>query len=81
MDTTMLALIGLIAMALLFDSTNAVRRAPTAADMAEDAGMSREVPLRPGAGSIIDNRTVPASREVREAERSRDAERERVEPL
>jgi PiT family inorganic phosphate transporter len=59
----------------------AIRRAPKAADVAQDAGMEREIPLRAGAGSIIDTGTVPASREVSEAERHAEPARERVEPL
>jgi hypothetical protein len=59
----------------------AIRRAPKAADVAQDAGLEREVPLRAGTGSIIDTGTVPASREVSEAERHAEPARERVEPL
>jgi len=44
----------------------ALRAAPRASDVEPDAGEEISVPLRPGAGSIIDARGVPASREVLE---------------
>ena len=62
MTVILLVLLGLLVVA--------IRRAPKAADVAQDAGLEREVPLRAGAGSIIDTGTVPASREVTEAERA-----------
>jgi PiT family inorganic phosphate transporter len=71
-SVAVMAVVLLVLLALL---VLAVRRAPTAGDVATDAGMEREVPLRPGTGSIIDTGAVPASREVR------DAERVRAEPL
>ena len=69
-------MVGLVVLLFL-----AIRRAPKAADVAQDVGAEREVPLRAGAGSIIDTGTVPASREVSEAERHAEPARERVEPL
>jgi inorganic phosphate transporter, PiT family len=79
------ALMTVILLVLLGLLVVAIRRAPKATDVAQDAGMEREVPLRAGTGSIIDTGTVPASREVTEAERRtaerRTAERERAEPL
>jgi PiT family inorganic phosphate transporter len=71
-SVAVMAVVLLVLLALL---VLAVRRAPTAGDVATDAGMEREVPLRPGTGSIIDTGAVPASREVR------DAQRVRAEPL
>ena len=62
MTVILLVLLGLLVVA--------IRRAPKAADVAQDAGLEREVPLRAGAGSMIDTGTVPASREVTEAERA-----------
>jgi PiT family inorganic phosphate transporter len=72
MTVILVVLVGLLVVA--------IRRAPKATDVAQDAGMEREMPLRAGTGSIIDTGRVPASREVTEAER-RTAERERAEPL
>jgi PiT family inorganic phosphate transporter len=43
-----------------------LRRAPRAADVEPAAHELMPVPLRPGAGSVIDARGVPASREVLE---------------
>jgi PiT family inorganic phosphate transporter len=44
----------------------AVRQAPGASDAVPDDGQEHDVPLRVGAGSVIDARGVPASREVLE---------------
>jgi inorganic phosphate transporter, PiT family len=82
LSTAVMTVILLMLLALL---AVAIRRAPKAGDLAQDAGMEREVPLRAGAGSIIDTGTVPASREVTEAERGgaepARAGAERAEPL
>jgi hypothetical protein len=57
--------------ALFVALTVAIRRAPKAADIdaetREDAEV--EIPLRPGTGTMIGSGTVPASAEVRSAER------------
>lgn len=71
MTVILLVLLGLL--------VAAVRLAPEAADVAQDAGKEREVPPRAGVGCIIDTGTVPASREVAEAERAA-AGRPDVEP-
>jgi PiT family inorganic phosphate transporter len=44
----------------------AVRQAPKASDVVPDEGEEHAVPMRTGAGSVIDSRGVPASREVLE---------------
>jgi PiT family inorganic phosphate transporter len=54
-------LVGLLALLLL-----ALRSAPKASDVVPDDGEEIEVPMRTGAGSVIDSRGVPASREVLE---------------
>jgi PiT family inorganic phosphate transporter len=46
--------------------SRAVRQAPRASDAVPDDGQEHDVPLRVGAGSVIDSRGVPASREVLE---------------
>ncbi|WP_369139108.1 inorganic phosphate transporter [Modestobacter versicolor] len=54
-------LAGLVALLVL-----ALRSAPRASDVVPGDDEELEVPLRPGAGSVIDSRGVPASREVLE---------------
>ena len=58
MTVLMLVLVGALVVAL--------RRAPKAADVEPDRDEEVPVGLRPGAGSVIDARGVPASREVLE---------------
>jgi PiT family inorganic phosphate transporter len=64
MTVLMLVLVGALVVAL--------RRAPKAADV--EPGRDEEVPigLRPGAGSVIDARGVPSSREVLEHDGTSD---------
>ena len=53
--------IGLVTLLL-----GALRTAPTASDVVPDENEEMAVPMRPGAGSVIDSRGMPASREVLE---------------
>ena len=55
---------GLVLVALTGALVLALRRAPKAADVQPDPEEETAVPLRIGAGSVIDTRGVPASREV-----------------
>jgi inorganic phosphate transporter, PiT family len=62
-----------IVVALVATLVVAIRRAPKAADIDAETRQEEEVeiPLRPGAGTMIGSGTVPASEEVRAAERRR----------
>jgi PiT family inorganic phosphate transporter len=67
------AIMTVILVALVAVLAVAIRRAPKAADIDAETrvGGEVEIPLRPGAGTIIGSGTVPASAEVRAAGRVR----------
>ena len=70
--TLSVVIMTVIVVALVATLVVAIRRAPKAADIdAETRQEEVEIPLRPGAGTMIGSGTVPASEEVRAAERRR----------
>jgi NhaP-type Na+/H+ or K+/H+ antiporter len=70
--TLSVVIMTVIVVALVATLVVAIRRAPKAADIdAETRQEEVEIPLRPGAGTMIGSGAVPASEEVRAAERRR----------
>jgi hypothetical protein len=71
--TLSVVIMTVIVVALVATLVVAIRRAPKAADIDAETRQEEEVeiPLRPGAGTMIGSGTVPASEEVRAADRWR----------
>jgi hypothetical protein len=80
MDATTAALIGLIALALLFDFTNGWR-APSAADLEEATDREHEVPLRAGSGSLAGAARAPLTSKRPDPQRAQAVAAEINEPL